>query len=107
MRFALQPRNILKNTDIRTHKDCTSLPKDTGKTPADFDITKYPGFADSYVPLQSLDVSSVPSDRLSDYNMLIGSSNSSRGDRRRGNNLCFCQRSFAICYYVLTSDVRT
>ena len=90
LRLALQPRNILKNTDIRTHKDyykyvdsknvksCTSLPKDTGKTPADFDITKYPGFADNYVPLQSLDVSSVPSDRLSDYNMLIGSSNSSR-----------------------------
>ena len=90
LRLALQPRNILKNTDIRTHKDyykyvdsknvksCTSLPKDTGKTPADFDITKYPGFADKYVPLQSLDVSSVPPDRLSDYNMLIGSSNSSR-----------------------------
>ena len=89
LRLALQPRNILKDTDIRTHKDyykyvdsknvksCTSLPKDTGKTPKDFDISNYPGFAGTYVPLQSLDVSSVPPDRLSDYNMLIGSSNSS------------------------------
>ena len=82
LRLALQPRNILQGTDIRKHRDyykyvnaknvkaCTSLPKDTGKTPKDFDINKYPGFADNYVPLQSLDIAQVPPDRLNDYNML-------------------------------------
>lgn len=84
LRLALQPRNILQGTDIRKHKDyykyvnakhikdCTSLPKDTGKTPKDFDITQYPGFVTNYVPLQSVDIGQVPPERLSDYNMLLG-----------------------------------
>ena len=85
----LTPENILKGTDIRTHKDfyklvqssnvqpCTDLGSgDIEKTPiSNFNIEDHPDFKKNhFVPLLSVPLSRVPTDRLNDAQRIFGTS---------------------------------